>query len=278
MQRINPLIVGVAIAALVVGAPRFAVAQAPPPHSPLAQYPGFGHDHHADRARFQRQELARERSVARCMQRAGFQYTPAPSVINPPARDAREAREALVERQHPNQRYVASLSGADRTSYYLALSGVPDPNDEQGLWDPRSPTGGGCSGEAMREFPSVYAAKSWLREPYRAMLHSVSQDARVQNAEREWAECMRDHGHDHASPRAMYADLERLALQRRLSAEERQRDEHARTVSRECRSSTGLDEVIATVRVEKEAEFVRAHRDVLERHLAIQRIQNLPPD
>jgi hypothetical protein len=51
------------------------------------------------------------------------------------------------------------LAPAERTRYYLALYAVPDPNDEANLWNPRSPTGGGCWGEAIREVPSVYFAQ-----------------------------------------------------------------------------------------------------------------------
>lgn len=266
----------VALALLALATPTRAQGQLPPAESPLAQYPGFGHDHQADRARSQRQELAREQAIARCMQRSGFEYTPMPSIVNP------RIPSPPSTRQHPNARYVASLSSADRTRYYLALYGVPDPNDEGNLWDPRSPTGGGCSGEAMREIPSVYAAMSKLMEPYRAMIRSVAQDARVQAAEQRWAECMRARGYEYASPRALYGEVDRAAVQGtppgRSMAEVQQRNQEARAAAPECNSSAGLDSTTKAVRAERETEFVRDHSDVLDKHRERQRSQVLPPE
>jgi hypothetical protein len=267
-----------ALAILALAMPARAQRQPAPVQSPLAEYPGFGHDHQADRDRFRRQEIAQQQAIARCMRRSGFEYTPMPAVVNP--RIPRAAREAPSRRQHPNTRYVASLTPAERTRYNLALYGVPDPNDERNLWDPRSPTGGGCFGEAMREIPSVYAAKSELTEPYRAMVGSVAQDTRVRAAEQRWAECMRTRGYQYASPLALYAEVDRAAVHGpppgRSMAEVQQRNQEARAPARECNSSAGLDSTIATVRVEKETEFVRDHRNVLDRHRERQRSQVLP--
>jgi hypothetical protein len=151
--------------------------------SPLAAYPGFGHDHEADEAHYRRQEIALQRYIARCMRQAGFEYTAAPSVVNAPA-----------PRQGPNERYLASLSPERRTRYNLTLYGVPDPNDEENLWDPSSKTGGGCWGEAMRAIPSVYAGESELRAQLDAMQRLIARDARVQDAERRWSACMRSRG------------------------------------------------------------------------------------
>jgi hypothetical protein len=174
------------------------------------------------------------------------------------------------------------LSSTERTRYHLALYGVPDPNDEANLWDPRSPTGGGCLGEAMREVPSVYAAKSQLMEPYRVMVRSVAEDARVHAAEQRWAACMRQGGYEYASPLALHAEVDRAAIHGTPAglsvADVQRRNQEARQVARECNSSSGLDSTLATVRTEKEAEFVRAHKDVLERHLERQRSQRLPPE
>jgi hypothetical protein len=209
------------------------------------------------------------------MRQAGFQYTPTPSVLNPRAANAKERRAA---QQDPNLRHAASLAPAERTRYYLALYGVPDPNDEANLWDPRSPTGGGCSGEALREIPSVYFAKSRLNQAHQAMVRSVVQDARVQEAERRWADCMQGRGHPYASPREMYTAGARAGLRGPPPPAERQRHQQARAASRECSASTGLDAVMDTVRVAKEAEFVATHKDVLDRHLANQQRQNLPPN
>ncbi|MFN2564462.1 MAG: hypothetical protein ABR499_05555 [Gemmatimonadaceae bacterium] len=271
------LAAALALFALVM--PARAQRQPPPAQSPLAEYPGFGHDHQADTARFQRQEAAREQAIARCMQRSGFEYTSMPAVVNP---RIPRAREALPTRQHPKARYVASLGPAERTRYNLTLYGVPDPNDEENLWDPRSPTGGGCWGEAMREIASVYAANSELMAPYLAMVRSVAQDARVQAAERRWAECMRARGYQYASPLALHSEVDRAAVQGpppgRTMAEVQQRNQEARAAARECNSSAGLDSTMKSVRAEKEGEFVRDHKDVLDRHRERQRSQILPPE
>jgi hypothetical protein len=72
--------------------------------SPLAAYPGFGRERDPDRARYRRQEIALHRYIAHCMQQAGFQYTPTPSVVNPPA-----PRPPAL-RQDPNERYAPSLT------------------------------------------------------------------------------------------------------------------------------------------------------------------------
>jgi hypothetical protein len=269
----------IALAVVALATPAAARSQLAPAHSPLAAYPGFGHDHQADEARFRRQELARERAIARCMQRSGFEYTPMPAVVvNTRIPRATEAPSAQL---HANARYVASLSPTQRTRYNLALYGVPDPNDEGNLWDPRSPTGGGCWGEAMREVPSVYAAKTQLMEPYRAMVRSVAQDARVQAAERRWAECMLARGYQYASQFALRSEVDRAAVHGpppgRSVAEVEQRNREARAPAGECNVSAGLGSTIDSVRVEKETDFVRDHRGALDRHRERHRSQLLPP-
>lgn len=52
--------------------------------------------------------------------------------------------------------------------------------------------------------------------------------------------------------------------------------EQALGAAKECRSSSGLDETEATVRNEKEGEFVRANRPILDRHKERQQRQSLP--
>lgn len=232
--------------------------------SPLAAYPGFGHDHEADDARYRRQEIALHRYIAHCMQQAGFQYTPAPSVVNAPA-----------PRQGPNERYTASLSPERRTRYNLTLYGVPDPNDEENLWDPRSKTGGGCWGEGMRAIPSVFAAETELRAQFEAMQRSIARDLRVRAAERRWSECMRSRGFSYARPQSMPAQQDSAAIRRTLTPELERRYEQALAIAPECDKAVGLDSVKAAVRVDKEAEFVRAHTPVLDRHL--ERLRNQQP-
>jgi hypothetical protein len=224
--------------------------------SPLAAYPGFGHDHQADEARYRRQELAMHRYIAQCMQQAGFEYTLVSSAVNAPAPP------------DPNKPYVASLSPERRTRYNLTLYGVPDPNDEENLWDPRSPTGGGCWGEAMRAIPSVFKAHSELMAEWLAMQHTIARDPRVRAGEERWSECMRSRGFSYARPQSIRAQEDSAAVRGALTPELERRHREALKVAPECVKAVRLDSIKAAVRVEKEAEFVRAHKQVLDRHPA----------
>jgi hypothetical protein len=235
--------------------------------SPLAAYPGFGHDHEADKAHYRRQEIALQRYIAQCMQEAGFQYTPTPSVVNPPA----PLPPSL--RQGPNERYTASLSPERRTRYNLTLYGVPDPNDEENLWDPRSPTGGGCWGEGIRAIPSVFKAKSELMPQLEAMRRAVERDPRVRAGEERWSACMRSRGFSFARPQSIHAQQDSAAIGGALTPEIDRRYREALKVAPQCVTAVGLDSIKTAVRVEREAEFVRAHKEVLDRHLERLRAQ-----
>ena len=230
--------------------------------SPLAAYPGFGRERDPDETRYRRQEIAMHRYIAHCMQQAGFQYTPAASVVNAPAPP-----------QGPNERYVTSLSAESRTRYNLTLYGVPDPNDEGNLWDPRSDTGGGCWGEAMRTIRSVFAAKSELMSRVIAMEGSIARDPRVEDAERRWSACMRSHGFTYATRRSIRAREDSAAIRRALTPELERASRQAREVELVCVKAVGLDSITAAVRVEKEAEFVRTHKLRLDRHVELLRQQ-----
>jgi hypothetical protein len=245
--------------------------------SPLAQYPGFGHNPQADEARFEREDVARERRISQCMERAGLRYTPAPAVRNPPVTAAREGRDATrAIRVDRNETYARSLPPAERTQYYLALYGVPDPNSETGpLWSPRNPTGGGCVGDATRAIPGVYSARSALVREFLDLRLSIPRDPRVAVAEQRWSVCMRARGFNYASPRAVHAALDSAAGRGVLTPEIKERHQQANAAARTCGAESGLDATVAQVRADKEAEFVSAHKDVLDRHLERQR--NEPP-
>ncbi len=236
--------------------------------SPLAAYPGFARKRGPDSAHYQRREIALHRYIAHCMQQAGFQYTPTPSLVKTP-----------TPPQDENQQYAASLSPERRTRYNLTLYGVPDPNDEENLWDPDSPTGGGCWGEAMRAIPSVYAAKSKLMTQYHAMERSIAGDPRVQAAERLWSECMRSRGFSYARPQSIPARRDSAALRGPLTPELRLELEReyrqAQEMAPTCAAAVGLDSVKAAVRVDKETEFVRTHKQVLDRH--VERLRQQQP-
>jgi hypothetical protein len=238
-------------------------AQADTAQSPLASYPGFGHDRAAERAQIRRQGLAVQRYIAQCMRKAGFEYMPVPSTVNAPSPP------------NPNEPYVASLSAERRTQYNLTLYGVPDPNDEENLWDPRSPTGGGCWGEAMRATPSIFAAKSELMTEYDALRRSIERDPRVRAAEERWSACMRSQGFEYARPQSSPAREDSAAIRGGYTPELERVSQTARATSPECVSAVRLDSIKAAVRVEKESQFVRAHKDILDRH--VQRLHQQQP-
>lgn len=241
------------IALLYPSAESSAQSGGPPKTSPLSAYPGFGHNDRADETRFIREEAERERAIASCMRDAGFRYNPAPSVavtgpmLNPAGKSAGPIDQ--------NERYARSLTDDKRREYYMALYGIPDPNDQTNLWDPRSTTGGGCSGNALRAIPGVYAGRSALIEEYETMLTEVRADGRVKQAEAKWAECAKSKGLSFASPTVAYADLD---LNPQGSAARR-------LLIAECAASSSLNETAADVRAEHEARFVTRHKVTLEK-------------
>lgn len=255
-----------------------AAAQTPHADSPLAAYPGFGHHAEADEQQFEREELARERLIARCMEREGFRYVPAPSIPLEELASPSEAMAAL--RDDPNGRYVRSLPEEERTRYRMSLYGVEDPSSENAAHQPDpAGTGGGCLGEAVRTLPGVFAAKAALQDAYDAMRRAVMSDLRVKAAERHWAACMAGLGHPvDASPRALEErqDAELAELVGPTEAElptrealaalgERHRAE--RQLTMRCARGIDLPGVVASVRAEHEARFVAEHRETLDRHL-----------
>lgn len=268
---------------LVTGAAAFAQGAPGLPGesaSPLAAYPGFGHDWRADEARFDREAMARELLVSDCMEKAGFDYWPQPPVTVevktlPPRALAR------IE-ENPNDAYVAGLDPERRTAYHLAFYGVVDPNDPRAvaLHDPASPTGGGCQAAALREIPGVFAAKSALTEELLALEREVRADERVVAAERAWAGCMASAGYDYASTRSLDAALDEAVAQglgQGLQMAEIVRDQQSAVQkARTCGAAVGLEATARAVRVEAETAFVAAHRELLEAHRARLAAQRLP--
>lgn len=258
-----------------VGGEAYAPAGEPPRRwgrSPLAAYPGFGHDPEADEARFEREELARERRIAACMEQQGFPYTPAPAVRVLAPTDGEAPPETTPD---PNRRFVETLDADRRRAYYLALYGIADPFSEaaEDLHDPRAGSGGGCSGEALRAIPGVYAAHSRLSEELAALRRAILGDERVRSAEQSWAACLAERGLDgYETPRDLRAHLDRTRGSARPPGPDAARkvaQEHRRTLEagRACDARVGLTRTRDQVRMEREAAFVERHREVLDRHL-----------
>jgi hypothetical protein len=239
--------------------------------SPLAKYPGFGHNPEADEARFEQEETDRETRVVRCMERAGFTYWPLMSISLDEFESPGEAISALRDNQ--NDRYVANLSAEDKPRYYRALYGVDNPYapEAERLRNPADPTGGGCAAAALRAIPGVYAAKSALTVELHEMRQAALKDQRVQAVEAQWSACMKRHGYSLTSPRALRqqmdldlaqhqgarVDLKNLAIQHRAALEK----------STECVQQTGFQAVVAAVRVDYETEFVKKHKAFLDTFL-----------
>ena len=272
MRRLMLVLAGAALSLL---AWQFSIAAQTGPtpqqrlqNSPLAAYPGFGHNPAADEARFDRESFARERLIARCMKQAGLPYTPVQSTRN----DAAIPDQA--SQQDPNIAYAESLSAEQRKAYYLALYGVANPNSlaADDLYDRNAPGGGGCEGQAFATLPGVFRAQGVLNEEYLELRQSVKGEPRVLAAERDWSACMKTRGYQYATTLDLLAELDNAVMQGRFTPELEQRHQVASTVGRTCGTAVGLDEMIAQVRVEKESAFVAAHKVLLDQHL--ERIRN----
>jgi hypothetical protein len=250
------------------------VGGAPPSTSPLAAYPGFGHNHNGDEAQYLREEVQRQQMIMRCMTTAGHSYVPV--VPGRGATQPSERRSRRAPPRDPNYTHAASLPAQDRERYYLALYGVPDPNAEGGpLWDPRSETGGGCWGEALRTIRGVYAAASELVEPYIEMRRSVMRDPRVAAVTPKWVDCIRARGFPFSSPQDAAGAADAAAITKPRDADAQLRAQQAAGAGRTCATETGLAQAVSQARIEHEAEFVRVHKAQLDRHLA--RLRSQPP-
>ena len=236
-------------------------AQIPTP-TPLAKYPGFDHNPEADELRYEQEELAREALIAKCMAGYGFPYVvSAPSILidGPVTRD--EFRE--FAENDPNTIYEESLSPEARQRYYVALYGIPDPNDESAVHE--GSFGGGCVGGAHRSLPGVYATRIALRDEFENLLETIRSDPRVAAAELRWADCMTSRGYQGAPPSQFWASLEDSLLQPGISAEEgNTKVEQAEADGQICRSEAQLDAALTEARMEHEAAFVQAHLNELE--------------
>ena len=196
----------------------------------------------------------------------GFPYiVSAPSILIDGSVTRDEFRE-FVEND-PNTIYAQSLSPEARQRYYVALYGIPDPNDKSAVRE--GPSGGGCVGAAHRSLPGVYATRIALRDEFEKLLETIRSDPRVAAAELRWADCMSSRGYQGAPPSQFWASLEDSLLQPGISAEEgNTKVEQAEADGRICRGEAQLDAALREARIEHEAAFVQAHRNQLEASLS----------
>lgn len=120
-------------------------------------------------------------------------------------------RAADPKRPDPNERYVGSLSAADRHSYFVALIGF-DP-EKKGAADGTTFTAKSCVGKATREVLGNVASVQSLTTAYEQVEQRVNADAAVVRAMRDWSSCMKRSGHTFTNDREPPT-----ALQRRLTA------------------------------------------------------------
>lgn len=225
---------------------------------PLAEYPGFGTNPIADEARYNREELARQRLIAKCMRTQGFPYVPSP------ARQIDRAttpEQDYASSQSQNILYAENLDVSERESYYIALYGVADP------YDSSLAVGGGCLGSASQTLPGVYAAQSKLNEQLLELEGAVRNDAQVLSAEKQWSECMKQQGYLYANTQGLVSELDRAADLGQMTEALKQRNAEAMGVAKLCDSQVSLTKVVAQVRFSKEQNFVSTHRSLLDQHL-----------
>jgi len=171
--------------------------------SKLAKYPGFGHQIDKDEDTFTKEELERESMISDCMKESGFEYTPAPSIVLDDAAMSDEEeferllREAATD---PNDEYISTLSPSMKESYYITLTGMADPNAEEGTNHSLAADSDSCIHRAYTSVPGVYAKRNQLNEEYEAMEAGIGDDERVIAATEKWSNCMSDSGHTYLNP------------------------------------------------------------------------------
>jgi hypothetical protein len=276
VRRVAAWLVAATVAALALSAIQSPQASGPA-SSPLAAYPGFGHDPVADENRFNADEQTRESMLADCMQAKGFYYAPSPSIYADGSMTREQA--AALAANDPNNRYTDSLTPSQWEQYSLALAGVPDANDAGGGET------GGCLKQVYDAVPGVFAAYNALREPYEQMQESIASDPRVVAADQQWSSCMSSSGYAYDSPSEMTATPDEAATESPTTTSSETQPgttgdsaaasdaavadyEAAGDVSNGCTTQSGLDAAIAEATNDKETAFVNQYKDVLEYYKA----------
>lgn len=272
MNRRMIFVVGAAIAvptAIVGGleaqeAARRDKTSVAPPESPLAAYPGFGHNPASDRRAFAADEARRQQIIGQCMRNAGFQYTSEVSQSVSGSEAGRVNRENGAVPLSPNERHRRTLTGEQLTRYNMALYGVPDPNDQTNLWNPSSGTGGGCWGEAIRAFNGVYAASKSLQKEYWDVRQGIGKDRRVTEAAAKWSSCMSGKRFNLASLQELASAQANQGMVRGKPTMSQAQVEAATAASNECSDTAGYQDAIRAATIDAETAFVQKHKSTLE--------------
>lgn len=242
------------------------------PMSTLAKYPGFGHRDEEDEETFTREEQQREEMVAECMRASGFDYTPAPSILADQSvlENEDEFERLLAEAaSDPNQAYVDQLSPSMRESYYLALTGLRDPNIEEGFDQEQGAQSSSCVSRAFGSVPGVYAKRNSLEKELDLMESDIENDQRLTASLQGWSSCMSELGHEFAKPSDVYRYVDQAIISNLASkGDAAQNNQHAlsrlQQQTDQCALSAELEKMRQQVRIEHENKFVGNNKDRLE--------------
>ena len=240
--------------------------------SKLADYPGFGHDMEKDEATYSKEEMERETAIADCMQENGFEYTPTPSLLVDAQTldDEAEFERLLAEAaRDPNDLYVKSLSPSMRESYFITLTGLADPNVEEGLAHAQADSVNSCRSKAFKETPGVYAKKNLLNDEYQAMQQSIENDERIVQATSNWSSCMSKGGLNFSRPNEVMRHIDQ-SFAAQLDGNATQEPQaitdqvnQLEQATSQCIVESNLHQVHRLVRIDYENKFVETHLDTI---------------
>jgi len=240
--------------------------------SNLAKYPGFGHRDDEDEETFSQEEEQRENMIADCMRESGFDYTPAPSIVLDESllENEKEFERLLAEAAtDPNQAYVSELSPSMKRNYYLALTGLADPNTQEGLDYEQASNSNSCVSRAFTSIPGVYAKRNALAKEIDTMESEIKNDQRSIASTQKWSNCMSELGHTFERPSDAHRFVDQTIIsnlnntgQARAGDEQLIRQLYQATD--QCASTAQLQSINQTVRTEYENRFAENYQDRLK--------------
>lgn len=275
----------------------------------------------------EQQEREIEEQIAECMAEKGFEYIPKEPSDGPPTAFEDHPRQEMDEDEFreeygygistwqpepgergfepsddPNHELMEEMDEAERDAWHEALRGRP-PIDPDELEPGEMPDAGehehprGCRDEAREEvLGEQLELRKELRDAMEGLHEAMQSDPRVAEAERAWAECMRERGWDVDEPMDAHrmireehhelieahmpehempdpdADPEEMEdfeppepdIPEGKLEELQDREMEIAGDDHECAEEHDLKEVREEVRAEHEREFIDEHRDTLE--------------
>ncbi len=229
--------------------------------SKLAAVAGFGHNHERDEQQFSAEERQREELVADCMRAQGYEYTPTPSIVidDSLTNDTQELERLLRDAANdPNDRYLLSLSETQRREYFIALTGVAQPNHPEAQVYDAAIQSNSCTTRALRAIPGVYAHYNQLRPEFEAMQKAIAADPKVVKSVEDWSACMSLAGFQYSHPRDL-ASLQDKALATGNAVQSEVLAQGQQEAAR-CDIDVALNEIYANTRIEHENLFYEFYR------------------